>query len=292
MLVASKMTRSVCALLCALAIAWPAVTHAEETDWDKRFHTQVQQWMNTIIERDPSFRDWKNARIDAQSLGANQHQWLVSITRDGRQVGYMVVGESPASGTQPTFVLLEYGVGEYILFDDAFAPRAVAAEPVYDGFASHWLVARQEQRELVDAKTGETYPASAVAGPPVITTLSEAELVRPEEVLTAARVLSGAVQDPFDRIDWLTDTSNRRQLTWTDLWQKTSAGPVTLTVPLHHSNVLAPFAVQSLHLWNGRAAYVGVWDEGLRFVPYAYAMKVGQFHAVDTGAHKTSSLPE
>ncbi len=292
MLVARRMTRSVCALLCALAVAWPAVTRAEEPDWDKRFHTQVQQWMKTIVERDPQFRDWTNARIDAQSLGANQHQWLVSVTRDGRQVGYMVVGESPAPGKQPTFVLLEYGVGEYILFDDAFAPRAVAAEPVYDGFASHWLVARQEHRELVDAKTGEAYPASVASGPPVITTLPDSELARPEERLTAARVLSGAVQDPFDRIGWLNDTSHRRQVTWTDLWQKTTSGPVTLTVPLYQSDVLAPFAVQSLHLWNGHAAYVGVWDEGLRFVPYAYAMKVGQFHAEDTTSHKTSSLPD
>ncbi|MGN7468779.1 hypothetical protein [Brevibacillus sp. SAFN-007a] len=251
----------------------------EQTNWDKEFHAQIQTWLNELANRDPQFKEWQKADTEVQTLGANQRQWLVSVKQADRQVGYLVVGEAVDAPARTTFVLLEYGVGEYILFDDAFAPREIAAEPVYDGFASHWLVARQSSPQLVNAKTGEAYPASFSANEPVFGSLSTQNLVQTGQRLTKTRILQGTPKDPFDQIGWVSQLNGDSAITWPQLWQQNSEAPVTLTVSLHHSQVLAPFVVGSLHLWNDQYAYVGVWDEGLRFVPYPYADKVGTFYA-------------
>lgn len=279
----TSVSRSLCALLVALALCLPGQTTvlAEEGQWDQRFQTQIGEWKNSIVGQDPQFADWRNARIDVQTLGANQHQWLVSLTQGSKQVGYMVVGEVPSTEGNPTFVLLEYGVGEYILFDDTFAPREVAAEPVYDGFASHWLVSLPKEKQVVDAKTGERYLSTTRTEESVIQSLQEQDLAAPGQKLVATRVIHAEAVNPFDNISWFTPLvyapTPGKTVTWEDLWQK-NAKDITLAVSLYHSEVLSPFSVGSLHVWNGQKPYIGVWDEGLRFLPYAYASKVGKFH--------------
>lgn len=264
-------------LMSFALLAWP-VQAEEETGWNQKFHAQIQTWMNELATRDPQFKEWQQADTDVQTLGPNQRQWLVSIKKADKQVGYLVVGEEAETFAQPKFVLLEYGVGEYILFDDAFAPREIAAEPVYDGFASHWLVTRQSSAQLVNAKTGEVYPASFTASEPDFHSLSAQSLVPTGQRLTGTRILQQTQKDPFDQIYWVSQLHRDNAITWPQLWQQENDASVTLTVPLYHSQVLAPFVVGSLHLWNDQYAYVGVWDEGLRFVPYTYAYKVGTFH--------------
>ncbi|GEB31583.1 hypothetical protein BPA01_11630 [Brevibacillus parabrevis] len=260
-------------LLSFVLISWPV--HAEEQGgWEKAFQAQIQTWMKELASRDPQFKEWQKADTEVQTLGPNQHQWLVSIKKADKQVGYLVVGETVESNVPEKFVLLEYGVGEYILFDDAFAPREIAAEPVYDGFASHWLIARQSSAQMVNAKTGEAYPASFAANEPTVLQ----NLVQTGQKLTQTRTLQSAQTDPFDQIGWFNQMQRGSAVTWSELWQQQNNASVTLTVSLYHAQVLAPYAVGSLHLWNDQSAYVGVWDEGLRFVPYVYADKIGKFY--------------
>ncbi|MGG1660175.1 hypothetical protein [Brevibacillus sp. NRS-1366] len=273
------------ALLSIMLFAWPAFAQ-EDGSWDRQFQAQIAEWKDAIANRDPAFKEWQHAQTDVQTLGTNQRQWLVSVKKAGKQVGYLVVGEAPWPDREPQeqFVLLEYGVGEYILFDDAFAPKEIAAEPVYDGFASHWLITQKPASHMINAKTGEPYPATFVANKPVMGTLSSAELIHSGQSLTQTRLLKQKEADPFDQIGWVHQLQSKSDITWNKLWQQRSDSSVTLTVPLHHSQVLAPFVVSSLHLWNDQNAYVGVWDEGLRFVPYSYASKVGQFYVNETSS--------
>lgn len=283
------MTRRLLPLLACflvLSLLSGPVRAEGENSWDKQFQAQIAEWMKAIADRDPQFKPWQNARTEVQSLGANQHQWLVSIKKAGNQVGYLVVGETPESNTHPKFVLLEYGVGEYILFDEAFAPKQIAAEPVYDGFASHWLIAKNPSSQMINAKTGESYPTAFTANDPVMKSLAADELVHAGQRLTQTRLLQQSGMDPFDQIGWVHNlyANPNSNMTWKQLWQQQVNDRVTLTVPLHHSQVLAPFVVGSLHLWNDQNAYVGVWDEGLRFVPYTYANRVGQFHVNETSS--------
>jgi hypothetical protein len=272
-----------CVALCCMLLFSPQAAWAEKQNWEKHFHSQVKQWMETIVQRDGQFREWRNAGLEVKALGANQRQWLVSIHKSGKQVGYLVVGEAPEGTTSdsasPRFVLLEYGVGEYILFDDAFAPREVAAEPVYDGFASYWRVAHHQSQQLIDAKTGEAFPLTAKPDAPVMQTVEPDVLAGSGQTLTQTLLFNAAETDPFDDIGWLTHPSKpASEFSWKQLMQRSASKHVTLTVSLYQNEVFAPFSVNSLHLWNDKAAYVGVWDGGLRFLPYAYADSVGDFH--------------
>jgi hypothetical protein len=270
-----------CFVLCCLLMFSSQAVRAEKQSWEQIFQSQVHQWMEEIIQHDGQFRDWRKAGVEVQTLGANQHQWLVSLNKAGKQVGYLIVAESPQQGDSPSpsFVLLEYGVGEYILFDDAFAPREIAAEPVYDGFASFWRVAHHPSQQLIDAKTGETFPQTARPDEPVMNTVLAENLAGSGQSLTQMRLFDDAQTDPFDDIGWLQDLHKPKdEVSWEQLMQKHDNTHITLTVSLYQNEVFAPFAVNSLHLWNDRAAYVGVWDGGLRFLPFAYAERVGDFH--------------
>ena len=273
-----RLSPLILALLAFLLVSLPAAAQ-EEANWDKQFQSQIAEWIQTLAARDPQFRQWQDGSTQIQTLGANQHQWLVSISKSGKQVGYMVIGETPDPKQQSRFVLLEYGVGEFILFDDAFAPWEVSAEPVYDGFASHWLVAYEKTNRMVNAKTGEVYPSVFQANAPVMNKLPADTLISFGEQLTQTRVLEQTEQNPFDQIGWMHALNENRPVTWKQLWEQPAKEVrVTLTVPLHHDQVLAPFVVGSLHVWNDTHPYIGVWDEGLRFLPYSYANQVGQFH--------------
>ncbi|MGE7270189.1 hypothetical protein ACQKK5_01895 [Brevibacillus panacihumi] len=272
--------------LVILQMIYPPAAYGE-ANWDAQFQARIQEWMKAIAERDPQFTQWRNARTEVQTLGANQHQWLVSIKQAEQQVGYMVVGETPDPAQQPQFVLLEYGVGDYILFDDAFAPREVAAEPVYDGFASHWLIAQNPSSppQMINAKTGEVYPSAFHANEPVMSKLSPDSVVHEGGRLTQTRILKSGSQNPFDQIGWMHQLYANKRISWGQLWQQNAEqSRVTYTVPLYHEQVLAPYVVASLHLWNDESPYVGVWDEGLRFVPFSYAEQIGQFYLNETSS--------
>jgi hypothetical protein len=274
-------------LLAFLLAATPAAAQ-EEANWDEQFRSQMTEWIKTIATRDPQFQQWQDATAEVQTLGANQHQWLVSLHRSGQQVGYLVIGEAPDPGKKKRFVLLEYGVGEFILFDDAFAPREIAAEPVYDGFSSHWLVAGKHSKRMVNAKTGEAYPEAFQASAPVMDRLPAETLISFDGQLSETRILESTEQNPFDHIGWFHELNVNTGVTWDQLWQQPAEEVrVTLTVPLHRGQVLAPFVVGTLHLWNDSRPYVGVWDEGLRFLPFSYVEQVGTFHV-----NKTSSPSE
>ncbi|GAA0133898.1 hypothetical protein YSY43_07380 [Paenibacillus sp. YSY-4.3] len=70
------------------------------------------------------FTDWKGARPEFQPLGPGMHAWLVTLTQDGKPVGYLILGARPSGG----YALIEYGAGPEPLFDTAALQRAMAAE--------------------------------------------------------------------------------------------------------------------------------------------------------------------
>ncbi len=262
----------------------PFAAHAEDQDWTQRFQQQIHNWVHELVNKDKEFSDWKDASIQMQSLGPNSRQWLVTLSKAGKSVGYLVVGETPVQPNgkpaKPSFVLLEYGTGEFVLFDDAFAPKHVAAEPVYDGFASYWLIATHDSAEYVDAKTGERYPSVTRPDAPVMPTLRSDELAGAQQHLGGLYTLSAEPGDPFDRVDWLTakpmETGKQDRTAWKRLCQASQTTPVVITASLFQDEVMAPFSVGAVHVWGDDVAYIGVWDEGLRFLPYAYVNKVAK----------------
>lgn len=76
------------------------------------------------------FTAWKEARPEFQPLGPGMHAWLVTLTQDGKSIGYLILGAKPSGG----YALIEYGAGPEPLFDTVALQRALAAE---SGVSAH-----------------------------------------------------------------------------------------------------------------------------------------------------------
>jgi hypothetical protein len=272
-------------LIASLGSPTYAASGETPADWNRQFHRQIAHWIEDLAAKDEQFAVWKGAETDVQGLGVHSRQWLVRLSKAGSYVGYLVVGEAPeppSSADKPAFVLLEYGLGEFILFHDAFAPLPIAAEPVYDGFASHWEVTLADQdQQFIDAKTGEKYPSTINRTPAlVMPTLSARDLVRPDGSLTRQRTLTREESDPFDRIDWVkaAPLAIDEREGWRTLLNDQRQRYVVVA-SLFQDQVCAPFTVGTIHVWDDSVAYIGVWDEGLRFLPITYVTKVGSLVA-------------
>ncbi|QDX93455.1 hypothetical protein EEL32_07385 [Brevibacillus laterosporus] len=252
---------------------------AQEGPWTTSFTQHIQTWMKKLEEKDSQFKTWKHATIEIQTLGPGLHEWLVTMKDKGKPLGYMVVAESQESASKvtPEFVLMEYGLGEYTLFDKKLAPKDASAELYYDGFTSFWRIPLKDSHEYIDAKSGEKFPARLKPDPSVMQRLAGQKLVNKEAQLTLSRTILSTEADPFSRIDWLTARVNRpttrtQELTYL-LKQKTNE-PIVITADLFEKEVMAPFTIGTVHVWDNEP-YIGVWDSGLRFLPYSYIEQVG-----------------
>ncbi|MGC5327073.1 hypothetical protein [Brevibacillus sp. SYSU BS000544] len=260
----------------------PLPVFAEDTNWNRVFTKQVHDWIDNLSSKDEQFKEWKDAKTNIQALGPNSRQWLVTLQVRNKPVGYLIVEEDRKTDPQsdmPSFILLEYGLGEYILFNESTQPKQFPGQPVYDGFASFWKISQNGTTQYVDAKTGEQYPTIVKPDNPVMSTLAKTDLAQAGLALTRHTSLGTTLTDPFDQIDWMFATpvsAQNTEITWQDLWKTTDQEAVVVTASLFQDEVMAPFTVGSLHVWGENVAYIGVWDEGLRFLPSAYITKVGK----------------
>lgn len=262
----------------------PATVRAEERTWTTAFNNQVKSWIHDLSTTDQAFTDWQTAQTSVQTLGPNSMQWLVTLSVRDKRVGYLVVAEEKQKKDQPNpkFVLMEYGLGEYVLFNDEFAPKEKEVQPIYDGFASFWKYDQNGLTQYVDAKTGERYPSIMRPDDRIMDSLNEDELAESGLTLTRSSSLRQIETDPFDNIDWMnaqpvaTDAHQPTPVTWEHLMQTNNQKTVVVTASLFQDEVFAPFTVGSVHVWGDKTAYIGVWDEGLRYLPSAYISKVGK----------------
>ncbi|WP_134683137.1 hypothetical protein [Brevibacillus migulae] len=275
-------------LLFTLLLPATAPSAIAKGPWDDQLQQDIAQWMRTISAQDAGFASWRNATPTVRTLGTNQHQWLVTLTTQGKEVGYMVVAELPektdnkntADAQKFVFVLLEYGSGEYLLFDETLAPPDEDAVPVYDGFSSFWKVNKEKVTHYIDAKTGERYPTTFQPDPEMIVRMDPRDLATAEKRLVQQRSFSSVEENPFDHIDWLpaalAEPPTRTAVSWKSLMDRQEPRSAVLTVSLFHDQVTSPFSIGSVHVWNEDVAYVGIWNEGLRFLPFSYASEVGR----------------
>lgn len=271
-------------LVALLLSLFPPVN--AQGQWEEPLRRDITNWMRAISEKDSAFATWKDAAATIHTLGMNQHQWLITLKNGGKEVGYMVVAELPdteASGSQhPVFALLEYGSGEYLLFDETLAPPDKSAVPVYDGISSFWKISDKHITRYVDAKTGEPYPASFQPDPLTISHAKPHDLATAEKSLTRSRSFSSVEENPFDHIYWiqafLSEQDNAMEISWKSLveQQEKEKRSAVLAVSLFHNQVTSPFSIGSVHVWGDDVAYLGIWNEGLRFLPFSYATQVGR----------------
>lgn len=251
------------------------MVNAEEENWSSAFNRQVKAWIQDLSSKDKEFENWKTARTSVQTLGPNSRQWLVTLQVGDKHVGYMVVGEETKKSR---FVLLEYGLGEFILFNDTITPKETPAQPVYDGLSSFWKISQNGLTQYIDAKTGERYPSIVAPGSRIMETLTEEEVAQSGVELTRHATFQDTETNPFDSIDWMDakPIPTQDQKWQQQLWERKDKKTLVVAASLFQDEVFAPFTVGSIHVWGDKITYVGIWDEGLRYLPFAYISKVGK----------------
>jgi len=143
---------------------------------------QIEEWIQSMAKQGGSYRDFSSADWTREPIGAGMHGWIVILEKDGKEIGYLVVGAKPDGG----YVLTEFGTGAYPLFSLHTLYRSLQlaellpAKQTFKQFSALpaerfvrlyespleavwvWQASKDpKDRQLIDAKTGELYGALA-----------------------------------------------------------------------------------------------------------------------------------
>ncbi|XID93981.1 hypothetical protein ACF3MZ_05515 [Paenibacillaceae bacterium WGS1546] len=273
------------AALCAL----PAAAHAEpHSRSPSKLERQVYEWVERLAERKP-FQAWLSADPQIEALGPGTHSWLVLFTKEGREVGYMIVH----AVTDGSFELGEYGTGPYPLFSRQLLERSllesglvtadrlaetVAVKRYVHPFAAAWEVADGDETYWLDAKTAEQLPLLKGDWSKLFPD------GRGDQPLPAAgeRSVAYVMNEPFDayeRLPWLAKEApfNAKDAR---LLQK------RLNARQHLRYVIEPFGEAMLYAvpvigyqrWSNGRIDVAVDMAGTRFLPVPPLLAKGSFY--------------
>lgn len=264
-----------------------------------RFEQKVNRWISALAGQ-AEFSEWKNAQWTRYPLGPGKHGWVVILSKNGKEVGYLVV---TASQSEDELVLSEYGVGEYPLFSMAtlYASmqerQLIPASMTLKQFASDtqtqktrlylnplhavWLIPvpndiTNDRETYLDAKTGEIYPLS---GTEVAASAEEVPaLTFSPQQGRIAESISLPSFDPYTLLNWVKGKPMNIQ-DWNDLKQKLDQHEkITFAAEIFGKHILIPFAVIGYHQWNEGEPYVQLEQEGARFIPFHSIARWGAFY--------------
>ncbi|GAA3400430.1 hypothetical protein ACFFNY_16485 [Paenibacillus hodogayensis] len=255
------------------------------------FNAQIETWIGTLSAQS-EFRDWQGAQWTRYPLGAGMHGWLVLLHKNGKELGYLVVG----SAEDGSLRLTEYGAGEQPLFSLQTLYRSLMQAELIDSHTDTtaynlpltverlyysplhavWKVSIKDGWTYIDAKTGEQLPLTAQS-------FETIQPLQPGPGASALPHLAKSLQlpdfDPFDNTYWITSSPLVISAS-TDLLAALEAEglPVTFKANLYGRSVLAPFAVTGYHVWSDQASFIRLDQQGARYVPLDVLTQYGSFH--------------
>jgi hypothetical protein len=255
-----------------------------------RLERQVQDWVAQLSERKP-FHAWQSADSQIEALGPGTHSWLVLFTKEGHDIGYMVVH----AVTDGTFRLGEYGVGAFPLFSPQLLKRSLvdsglvsenraeaitAVKHYLHPFAAAWEVSVGNDTYWFDAKTAEQLPVdrkswndrfSSLLGP------SDAAPVSREARVEALQLNESF--DPYDRLSWLTKETPFRAKD-VDLLQKrlNQSKPLRYVTEPFGDAMLYAVAVIGYQRWSNGRVDIAMDMNGTRFAPLDALLDRGRFY--------------
>jgi hypothetical protein len=269
-----------------------------------RVTAEVRAWLR-VLSRQEAFAGWEQADIRLHPLGPGTHAWAAILTREGEEIGYVIVGATPDG----EYRLLEYGTGAYPLFSWNTLHRALAewrlipAAWTADDLAraaerpgggapvaiarryeppllAVWEVAAEDgNRYLFDAKTGEEYPPFELEGG------EGARPERPAEDGASIRLAKALQQvetkgfDPFADLFWIRDADGPGDADFAAVLDHLKAGAkVVYTTRILGGEVTLPFAVIGVHVWGEQSAAVMLDHYGPRLIAYEALARAGVFH--------------
>ncbi|GAB2693461.1 hypothetical protein ACFQWB_10155 [Paenibacillus thermoaerophilus] len=269
------------------AIAYgQASPHGQEPEAEASMDEHIEQWIQALAETEP-FAEWLGASWDKQPLGPGTHAWVVVLSREGRDIGYLVV-EALADGD---YRLGEYGSGDYPLFGTNALYRELVRHGIYsytsidrwyqDGLHALWIVrtADSDTPILLDARTAEWLPLESVpsaeeapdtgAGGNPVPQDDSRQVIRSQQVESF---------DPYDDLSWLIDAPLDIDQAQSLIDTLEEAGRLTFVSKLYGKRITAPLAVTGYQEWSDGRLYIRLEQSGVRYLPWGGWISFGRFY--------------
>ncbi|MFC5404150.1 hypothetical protein [Cohnella soli] len=267
----------------------PAVAAVQATaPIPSKLERQVAEWVAVLSKQTP-FKAWQGTDPQIEALGPGTHSWLVLFSKQGKDIGYMVVH----AVTDGTFQLGEYGTGPYSLFSKTILKRSlidgglataeqlpgiVAVKHYIHPFAAVWEVTVGEDTYWLDAKTAEQLPLDARSWHSLFPDNKSLYQL----TSTGAKISSLKLNEPFDpyeKLPWLTGDTPFNAKDAAVLKKRLDSNK-------HLRYVTEPFGEAMLYAvpiigyqrWSNGRMDLAIDMEGDRFIPIGAMLDRGFFY--------------
>ncbi|WP_135554270.1 hypothetical protein [Paenibacillus cymbidii] len=258
----------------------------------------------------PDFAGWQDAAWDVYPLGPGTHGWVVLLTKQGKEIGYLVI--SAAEDGQLS--LTEYGTGDRPLFSldtlrqamtgqEIIAPdmplaqfmdeTVVVKERLYTGaLQAVWKVSIGHDSFYYDAKTGDRLPnlgalaaAASGAGGNNDEKTAPGAAVKAENgqnvPIIAVSAASGTF-DPYENIGWMDNQDPAISNRHTIGLLLADGAHILYRAKIFQPTVAYALPVTGIHTWTqSNSSYFELDQDGSRFVTAGELFAAGSFVHVD-----------
>ncbi|SEG73421.1 hypothetical protein [Paenibacillus sp. UNC499MF] len=268
---------------------------ASNANSDNVLNEHIVRWIDRLASQ-KGFESWSRAQWTVAPLGPGTHGWIVPLTDNGLEAGYLIV----SAAENGTLQLIEYGTGEHPLFSTRTLYRTLVQHAIIpssmsyktwldtaetrlrrfytDAFHAVWTVPAGNNRILVDAKTGEirTFRNYSPGNASSLLRLHGAAVEH-----TPGTPLEVPPYDPYEQISWLTRNALPIR-SYEELTPYLAAGKsLTFVCECFEGRLTLPLSVTGALRWTGGAAFIAFEQEGRRFVLLDAAVSLGKFYPTD-----------
>lgn len=248
----------------------------------------INTWRATLA-REEGFENWQKAAWNSYPLGPGTHGWVVILTNDGQDVGYMIV-HATENGS---FRLTEYGTGHNPLFSlttlyrslvqqelipysysDFVQNQTIIQDRLYmDALTAVWKITLDDQTYYLDAKSAELLPLQEDPTPNL-----KDDLPKGTELSSKAQTVLFPAFDPYDRLQWV----QGQPLSVTKLSELQDAlnlqNQLTYVTELYNGQVTMPLAILGYQQWSSGDTYLTLDHVGPRYVILQAALQLGHIY--------------
>ncbi|MHA0857825.1 hypothetical protein [Paenibacillus sp. CMAA1364] len=268
----------------------------------------LQSYTKMIVQElseQPIFTSWKKSTLEYFPLGPGTHSWLVTVTMDQEEIGYLIFTAEDQKSTK--YVLSEYGLSPSLPYQSSALsefledPAFISTNPkylyptsiqsLYSPMLPIWRLSFGEQTTLyLNAITMDVLPWDDTHWNQL---KSQSSTLQPKQFLIKEKAFiskSGVSQqkqrDPMANLQWITQPrlalfSDQEVVSYIHKHK-----PLIFSAPYHNDDLGAPFILSGFHKWTANLDpqqhiyYVDTGSIGHRYLPLTLLRSKGQFHSL------------
>lgn len=272
----------------------------------ERLNQQIKTWIAELAKQKP-FTVWQSAQYDIYPLGPGTHGWLVLITLNNEEIGYLIVSAAPDN----QLTLSEYGIGSNPLYSintlypsmvqQGIIPSSMKRSQLFQSKSltlsrlyAHPLLAvwkitvKGKDTFYLDAKTGEglqiddkMWQTQLKAMKALTNEKKESGFFLPTLTQTLPKEALQRLRpfDPYERFGWLTRDPLPIQ-TAEDLTRMLDhKKKITFVSNWYGDTFLIPLPMIGYQQWETGETYIWTDEFGSRWIPFQALKLYGKFYA-------------